>query len=385
MPIYHTLGVIPRKRHTVFRKPNGELYAEELVSTQGFAGTYSLVYHCHPPTLVKRMGDPYSPEPVIAREKHLRHFSLNGFSVRPQEDYLQSRKPILLNQDLQISLAAPKHSTTDYFYKNSQADELVFIHEGTGRLQTGYGKIPFQSGDYLVIPRGVIHQFQFDRAANRLFILESFGPLRTPARYRNAHGQLLEQAPYCERDIKCPQDLETRDETGEFTVLIKKQGLIYPYVYGAHPFDFVGWDGFHYPWGFSIHDFEPITGRLHQPPPVHQTFEAPNFVVCSFCPRKYDYHPEAVPAPYNHSNVDSDEVLYYVDGDFMSRGQVAKGQITLHPGGIPHGPHPGSVEKSIGKDSTNELAIMVDPFHPLMITEEALKLENPDYYKSWTP
>ena len=383
MPFYYKLGSIPPKRHTQFRKPNGELYAEELVSTEGFSSNYSLVYHCHAPTLVKSLGEAYSVEPKIAREKHLKHTSLLGFKIKPEDDYLKSRKPVLVNADLHISLAAPKKSMTDYFYKNTMADEMIFIHEGTGVLKTGYGNIRFEYGDYLIIPRGVIYQIHFNDEKNRLFIVESFSPIKAPKRYRNENGQLLEHSPFCERDIKTPQNLETIDEKGDFKILIKKQGLIYPYVYGTHPFDFVGWDGFHYPWGFSIHNFEPITGRLHQPPPVHQTFEAHNFVVCSFVPRKYDYHPLSIPAPYNHSNVDSDEVLYYVDGDFMSRKSVERGQITLHPGGIPHGPHPGTVEKSIGKESTEELAVMIDPFRPLMLTEEAIEIEDPDYYKSW--
>ena len=383
MPFYYKLGEIPPKRHTQFRKPNGELYAEELVSTEGFSSNYSLVYHCHPPTLVKSLGEAYSVEPKIAREKHLKHTSLIGFKIKPEDDYLKSRKPVLVNSDLHISLAAPRKSMTDYFYKNTMADEMIFIHEGTGVLKTGYGNINFEYGDYLIIPRGVIYQIHFNDEKNRLFIVESFSPIKAPKRYRNENGQLLEHSPFCERDIKTPQNLETIDEKGDYKILIKKQGLIYPYTYGTHPFDFIGWDGFHYPWGFSIHNFEPITGRLHQPPPVHQTFEAHNFVVCSFVPRKYDYHPLSIPAPYNHSNVDSDEVLYYVDGDFMSRKSVERGQITLHPGGIPHGPHPGTVEKSIGKESTEELAVMIDPFRPLMLTEEALEIEDPNYYKSW--
>ncbi len=383
MPIYHTLGDIPSKRHTVFRQPNGKLYAEELVSTEGFSGMYSLVYHTHPPTIVKELGTPYSVEPKIAKEKHLRHTSLLGFNIKPEDDYLKSRKAVLVNADLQISLAAPKKSMTDYFYKNSQADEVIFVHKGTGTLKTGFGKIKFSYGDYLVVPRGTIYQMEFDDENNRLFIIESYSPIRFPKRYQNQFGQLMEHAPFCERDIRRPSDLETFDKEGDFKILIKKQGLIYPYTYGTHPFDFIGWDGYHYPWAFSIHNFEPITGRVHQPPPVHQTFEAHNFVICSFVPRKYDYHPDAIPAPYNHSNVDSDEVLYYVDGDFMSRKSVVQGQITLHPGGIPHGPHPGSVEKSIGKEKTDELAVMIDPFRPLMITEEALLIEDENYHKSW--
>lgn len=383
MPIYHTLGVIPHKRHTAFRKPDGTLYAEELVSTQGFSSAYSLVYHTHAPTLVKELGEPYSVEPVITREKHLKHTSLLGFNIQPADDFLESRKPVLVNSDLHISLAAPRQSMTNYFYKNSQADEVLFIHKGSGNLKTGFGSIKFEYGDYLVIPRGTIYQIEFDSEDNRLFIIESFSPIRVPKRYRNEWGQLMEQAPYCERDIKRPSNLETFDEQGDFKILIKKQGLIYPYTYATHPFDFIGWDGFHYPWALSIHDFEPITGRIHQPPPVHQTFEGHNFVICSFVPRKFDYHPLSIPVPYNHSNVDSDEVLYYVDGDFMSRKNVVKGQITLHPGGIPHGPHPGTVEKSIGKESTEELAVMIDPFKPLMLTNYALVIEDQEYYKSW--
>lgn len=383
MPIYHSLGQIPAKRHTVFRKPDGALYAEELVSTEGFSSMYSLVYHTHPPTIVKELGTPYSVEPKIAREKHLKHTSLLGFNIKPEKDYLESRKIVLVNSDLQISLAAPMESMTTYFYKNSQADEVLFIHKGSGTLHTGFGKIYFKYGDYVVIPRGTIYQIEFNDTDNRLFIIESYSPIHFPKRYQNKYGQLMEHSPFCERDIVRPTNLETFDEAGDFKVLIKKQGLMYPYTYGTHPFDFIGWDGYHYPWAFSIHNFEPITGRVHQPPPVHQTFEAHNFVICSFVPRKYDYHPDAIPAPYNHSNVDSDELLYYVDGDFMSRKSVVQGQITLHPGGIPHGPHPGTVEKSIGKEKTEELAVMIDPFKPLMLTEDAIAIEDENYHKSW--
>jgi homogentisate 1,2-dioxygenase len=383
MPIYHRLGDIPHKRHTQFRKPNGDLYSEELVSTEGFSSMYSLVYHCYPPTIVKQVAEPFSVAPKIAREKHLKHTCLKGFSVKPADDYLESRKPVLVNDDLYISLAAPRKSMTDYFYKNSDADEVLFIHRGSGTMKSVYGKIPFEYGDYIVIPRGTIYQLEFNDEDNRLFIVESFSPIKTPKRYRNAHGQLLEHSPFCERDYKLPKDLETFDERGDFKVMIKKQDLIYPYVYGTHPFDVVGWDGYHFPYAISIHDFEPITGRVHQPPPVHQTLEAANFVLCSFVPRLFDYHPNSIPAPYNHSNVDSDEVLYYVDGDFMSRKHVEHGMITLHPGGIPHGPHPGTVEKSIGQEKTEELAVMVDPFRPLKLTEHALEIEEKDYYKSW--
>lgn len=271
----------------------------------------------------------------------------------------------------------------EYFFKNSGADEVVFVHKGNGILRSMYGNIEFGYGDYLVIPRGIIYQIEFSSNDNRLFIVESFSPVRFPKRYMNRAGQLLEHAPFCERDIRKPASLETHDEKGNFKVLIKRNDWIYPYHYATHPFDLIGWDGYHYPYAFSIHDFEPITGRIHQPPPVHQTFESSGFVICSFVPRLYDYHPEAIPAPYNHSNVDSDEVLYYVDGDFMSRKRVEKGMITLHPIGIPHGPHPGTVERSIGQKETRELAVMVDTFRPLKITAQAASIEDKEYYRSW--
>jgi homogentisate 1,2-dioxygenase len=319
----------------------------------------------------------------VAEEKMLKHRSFEGFNVQPEADYLNSRKAVLVNNDCHIVLAAPQQSLTTYFYKNADADELIFIHEGTGKLLTQYGQLPFSYGDYIVIPRGTIYQIHFDTPENRLFIVESFSPFRYPKRYLSKHGQLLEHSPYCERDIRGPQNLETIDEKGDFLIKTKKKGVLYGLHYGTHPFDVIGWDGCCYPYIFSIHDFEPITGRVHQPPPVHQTFDAHNFVVCSFCPRLYDYHPNAIPAPYNHSNIDSDEVLYYVDGDFMSRKNVTRGMITLHPAGIPHGPHPGAVEKSIGKKETHELAVMVDTFHPLQLTEEALRIENLGYTMSW--
>jgi homogentisate 1,2-dioxygenase len=321
--------------------------------------------------------------PVIAEEKMLKHRSFEGFKVKPAKDYLDSRIPILVNSDVHIVLAAPQTSVTDYFYKNTDADELIFVHEGSGVLLTMYGEIPFAYGDYLVIPRGTIYQVKFNTEDNRLFIVESFSPIHFPKRYQSKYGQLLEHAPFCERDLRVPQNLQTRDEKGDFIIKAKKKGILYNLHYGTHPFDVIGWDGCCYPYAFSIHDFEPITGRVHQPPPVHQTFEARNFVVCSFVPRLFDYHPLSIPAPYNHSNIDSDELLYYVDGDFMSRKHVTRGMLTLHPAGIPHGPHPGTVEKSIGAKETKELAVMVDTFHPLMLTKQALAIENEEYTMSW--
>lgn len=383
MSHYHTLGSIPHKRHTQFRKPDGKLYAEELFSTEGFSNDYSLIYHSHPPTEIISTDDPYNVMPVIAEEKMLKHRSFEGLKIQPRADFLASRKAILVNNDCHISLAAPERGMSDYFYKNADADELIFIHEGSGRLKTMYGTIVFGYGDYLVIPRGTTCQFEFDDINNRLFIVESFSPIRFPKRYLSKYGQLLEHSPFCERDIRVPRDLVTIDEKGDFLIKTKKKGRMYGIHYGHHPFDVVGWDGCCYPFAFSIHDFEPITGRVHQPPPVHQTFEGNNYVVCSFVPRLFDYHPQAVPAPYNHSNIDSDELIYYVDGDFMSRKNVTRGMITLHPGGIPHGPHPGAVEKSIGAKETKELAVMVDTFHPLQLTLDALDIENEDYTMSW--
>jgi homogentisate 1,2-dioxygenase len=383
MPIYHKLGSIPPKRHTVFNKPNGELYYEQLFGTIGFDGMASLSYHHHRPTMIKEIGETIDVKPKIAVAENIHSRKLISFDVAPNSDYLQSRTPLLANSDVIISVAAPSQSLTSYFYKNADADEVLFIHKGSGTLRTMFGNISFEYGDYLIIPRGIIYQINFDSTENKLLITESSSPIYTPKRYRNWFGQLSEHSPYCERDYKLPENLETHDEIGEFTLKIKKQGKLHEVIYSSHPFDIVGWDGYNFPYGFSIHNFEPITGRVHQPPPVHQTFESKGFVICSFVPRLYDYHPKAIPAPYNHSNIDSDEVLYYVDGDFMSRTDIEKGHISLHPGGIPHGPHPGTYEKSIGKKETLELAVMIDTFKPLQITEDALKIEDKKYYKSW--
>lgn len=383
MPIYHKLGTIPPKRHTVFNKPNGDLFYEQLFGTVGFDGMASLSYHHHRPTMVKEIGQSVDVKPKIAVAENIHSRKLVSFNVAPNSDYLKSRKPLLVNSDVIISVAAPSQSLTTYFYKNADADEVLFIHKGSGTLRTMFGNISFEYGDYLIIPRGIIYQINFDSSENKLLVIESSSPIYTPKRYRNWFGQLLEHSPFCERDYKLPENLETHNEIGDFTIKIKKQGKLHEVIYNSHPFDIVGWDGYNYPYGFSIHNFEPITGRVHQPPPVHQTFESKGFVICSFVPRLYDYHPKAIPAPYNHSNIDSDEVLYYVDGDFMSRIDIEQGHISLHPGGIPHGPHPGTYEKSIGQKETLELAVMIDTFKPLQITEEALKIEDKNYYKSW--
>ncbi|MBL4663860.1 MAG: homogentisate 1,2-dioxygenase [Flavobacteriaceae bacterium] len=383
MPFYHKLGKIPPKRHTQFRKPDGTLYSEQLFGTVGFDGMYSNLYHEHRPTQVKEIKRQYGVAPKIAKSNNMHSYRFRGFQVPPENDYLESRKVVLTNSDCHIILAAPKHSQEDYFYKNADADELIFIHKGSGKLRTHMGNLNFKYGDYLLIPRGMIYKLQFDDENNRLFIVESRSPIYTPKRYRNWFGQLLEHSPFCERDIRKPQELETYDETGEFLVKVKKNDDIFDMIYATHPFDVVGYDGYNFPYAFSIHDLEPITGRIHQPPTVHQTFETDTFVICSFVPRLYDYHPDSIPAPYNHSNIDSDEVLYYVDGDFMSRNDIDAGHISLHPAGIPHGPHPGATERSIGKTETSELAVMVDTFKPLMVTEEAMKIADDTYFQSW--
>ena len=367
----------------MFRKPNGELYHEELFGTEGFAGVSSLLYHLYPPTMVEEIRKPYSVKPEIAVEDNITAMSFLSFDVIPESDYISSRKVMFFNNDIAVGVAAPTESMNSYFFKNADADELIFVHKGSGVMKTAYGSVEFEYGDYLVIPRGTVYQFIFNDSENKLLITESYSPIKTPKRYTNDSGQFLEHSPFCERDFKVPTNLETHDEMGRFEIRIKKKDVIYSTVYQSHPFDLIGWDGCNYPYAFSIFNFEPITGRIHMPPPIHQTFEGAGFVICSFVPRLYDYHPDAIPAPYHHSNIDSDELLYYVDGDFMSRNNIQKGQITLHPAGVPHGPHPGAIERSIGKKETGELAVMIDPFAPVNITKEAMNIEVKDYYKSW--
>lgn len=383
MPFYTRLGEIPHKRHTTFKKKEGGYYYEQLFGTEGFTGLASLIYHTHRPTMIKNVGEKIDLTPKAALEKSITAQMLNGFNIKPEDDFLDSRKIIMFNNDLNIALAAPKESMKDYFYKNGDCDEMIFVHKGTGKLKTMLGNIPFGPGDYLIIPKGVIFQMEFDSQENRLFIVESFSAIYTPRRYRNHFGQLGEHSPFCERDFRTPSELETYDELGDFLIKIKKQNTLHKVTYASHPFDVVGWDGYNFPYAINIKDFEPITGRVHLPPPIHQHFEAHNFVICSFVPRLYDYHPQAVPAPYNHSNLDSDELLYYVDGDFMSRNHIEKGFISLHPMGVPHGPHPGAMERSIGQKETGETAVMVDTFKPLKLTQEALDISDRNYVYSW--
>lgn len=382
MPFYHRMGAIPHKRHTQFRKSNGQLYAEQLMGTKGFSGVQSLLYHHRPPTNVKEVLWTKELDHAFERNKPLQHRHFKTFQAKSEGDPVTSRRLLLANDDIAIGIATPD-TAMDYFYRNGEGDELLFVHEGNGRLETVFGSLKYGPGDYLVIPIGTTYRISPDDDSTRFLVMQTKSGVFAPKRYRNEHGQLLENAPYCERDIRPPDALETFDETGEYEVRVRAHGKLTSYLLGHHPFDAVGWDGYLYPYALNIADFEPITGRIHQPPPVHQTFEGHNFVICSFVPRKYDYHPQAVPAPYNHSNVDSDELLYYVDGNFMSRKGIERGSITLHPAGIPHGPHPGTVEASLGKEETLELAVMVDTFRPLYITNGAAGIEDTNYMQSW--
>jgi homogentisate 1,2-dioxygenase len=382
---YHKLGQIPPKRHTQFRQPDGSLYKEELVSSEGFSGIYSNLYHIHPPTRIKEVKAPEKFGAKRMADYKLLQTHLNTSKVgETGQDYLNARKVLLMNNDCSLAICAPKKRSMDHFYKNAEGDEVIFIHDGKGSLTSQFGKLEIRQGDYVVIPRTVIYKLDFDEGPLRLLIIESASPIETVKRYRNQLGQLLEHSPYCERDVRPPHELITETSRGEFIIKIKKQGFLHHYVYDHSPLDLVGWDGFLWPYAFSIHDFEPITGRIHQPPPVHQTFQAHNFVICSFVPRLFDYHPQAIPAPYNHSNIDSDEVLYYAEGNFMSRRGIERGSFTLHPGGLPHGPHPGTVEKSIGAKETHELAVMIDTFNPLHLTEDAIQYLDVNYPMSWT-
>lgn len=380
---YVQRGKVPHKRHTQYRKPDGGLYYEQLFGQEGFSGRMSLLYHLNRPTQICRIEEfvrDLTPQPATVGNIRPRKFF--GFRVPEVDDMYQNRNILLFNGDIQIGVLVGQQKETQLYFKNADGDELWFVHQGTGVLKTMFGDIEVRAGDYVVIPKGAIHQWSWHEDFKLLYV-ESSGGIDFPKRYKNRYGQFLEHAPFCERDLRLPELAEPCSKAGDFVVGIKKQNHLYALHYATHPFDIVGWDGCVYPFALSIHDFEPITGRVHQPPPVHQTFAAPGFVVCSFVPRLYDYHPDAIPAPYHHSNVDSDELLYYVDGDFMSRTGIEPGQMTLHPMGIPHGPHLGTIEKSIGAKSTKELAVMVDTFKPLSLTALALQVEDSEYPYSW--
>jgi len=384
MPFYHRLGRIPPKRHTVFPNPDGGIYYEHLMGNLGFTGLQSLLYSIRRPTTVRSVEvawrNPRTPEADPEARWGMRHLRTHELACGPSP--VRDRACLVFNRDIALFLSKPAQADA-FFYRNAAADELLYITRGAGRLESQYGVLDYGPGDYLVIPRGIIHRLVPDGGAQIHLVMESTGHLRTPDRYRNRHGQLLEHSPYCERDIRPPHELEVHDETGEFEVIIRRSEVCHRVVLDHHPFDTIGWDGYYYPWAFNIHDFEPIVGRLHQPPPVHQTFAGDGFVVCSFVPRLYDFHPEAVPAPYNHSNVMTDEILYYCNDEFMSRSGIAEGSLTLHPDGLPHGPQPGRTEASIGAKETNELAVMIDTFAPMTVAAEALPCEVSTYGRSW--
>jgi homogentisate 1,2-dioxygenase len=382
MPVYCRLGEIPSKRHKVFRKSSGELYAEELVGNMGFTGPSSLLYHVQRPTAVRALSTVKQINWVAADAEPLRHRHFRTRQFDKAGDAIVERTPLLFNDDVSMEIVRPAEEISK-FYRNAQGDEIVFISEGEGALESPFGNIVFGPGDYLLIPRGILHRYRFSSGRRTLLIIESRGYVRTPKRYRNEFGQLMESSPYSERDIRTPQNLETHDEQGDFKLIVKKANALTEMVLAYHPFDVIGWDGYYYPWAINIRDFEPRVGRFHLPPPTHQTFEGDGFVVCSFCPRPYDFDPEAVPAPYSHSNVMSDEVLYYANSEFMSRKGIEYGSVTLHPDGLAHGPQPGRTEASLGQKETNELAVMVDTFRGLKVSREATEIEDRDYYLSW--
>jgi homogentisate 1,2-dioxygenase len=384
---YLSLGNVPHKRHTQHRAPDGSLYAEELFGVEGFTGRSSLLYHLVPPTRTHKVEPVRRVKLDEADDDAHRHRLINTKALEPKGDAIDGRIPLFFNNDVVMGVARPAQAMpADTFYRNGQADEMIYVHEGTGTWSTNFGRFAYGPGDYLVIPIGTTWRLDPDEgSAQRMLWLECPSELEPPKRYRNDYGQLLEHSPYSQRDIRAPEFVEPRAEEGEFVVHVKVRDRITAYHYRHHPFDVVGWDGYLWPYVFNIGDFEPITGRVHQPPPVHQTFQARNFVVCSFVPRKFDYHPLAIPAPYNHSNINSDEVIYYVAGNFMSRRGVDISSFTLHPAGIPHGPHPGTAEASIGKEATEELAVMVDTFHPLRLTKQAAGMEDDRYPYSWLP
>lgn len=382
MPMYHSLGLIPHKRHTQFRRPDGKLFSEQLMGSKGFSGMSSLLYHHNPPTMVQRIGDVRDMTVQLAPREPLRHHHLLTRPVKAMGDPIEAREVLLWNTDVNMGICRPSRPM-DYFYRNGMGDELYFIHQGTGRFETVFGTLPYREGDYVILPRGTTYKVVADKGEQRWLVIESVSQIETPRRYRNPYGQQMEHSPFCERDFRRPEKLETHVEKGEYEVRVKARDELTSYHFDFHPLDVVGWDGYLYPWIFNIEDFEPITGRIHQPPPVHQNFEGHNFVVCSFCPRKYDYHPLSIPVPYNHSNIDSDEIIYYVNGNFMSRRGIDVASFTVHPQGIPHGPHPGTVEASLGKESTEELAVMLDTFQPLHMTAAALKYDDQGYPTSW--
>ena len=383
MPFYHSLGQVPQKRHTAMRRPDGGVYYEQLMGHEGFTGTSALLYHIRPPTTIKSAKRIKELRWEADEDETLKHRHFYTSRLTGGGSPTLDRTPLLFNSDIAMLYVEPDEQDT-HFYRNAQADEVVYVAKGQGLVETIFGELPYREGDYVMLHRGIMHRWKPDLGVKQKFlVMESRGHVRWPKRYRNEFGQLLEGAPFSERDVHVPTQLVTHDEEGDFRILVKQYDGLTEMILDHHPFDVVGWDGYFYPWTFNIHDFEPIVGRVHQPPPVHQTFQGDGFVVCSFCPRPYDFGENAIPAPYNHSNVDSDEVIYYASEEFMSRKGIEFGSITHHPDGIPHGPHPGRYEGSIGQKWTNELAVMMDSFRPLKIAKAARSIEDPSYHRSW--
>lgn len=403
MAYYTKLGLLPKKRHVQFRRPDGVLYSEELFGTEGFTGPTSTMYHIHPPTQVAGWKHLYSTKQEYLEQNvmRMRHVTTGGQKSPPKGDAVTGRVVLFGNADCEMAVCNPAEQM-NYHFKNAQGDECIFIHFGTGVVHTMMGTLKFGPKDYIIIPKGVIYKLTWDKRDaskiaqgepslentpfGRFLLIETangshIGP---PHRYvAKETSQFLEHAPYCERDLRLPEMPLTFDEKGDYPVRIKARDMVHEYIYHYHPLDVVGWDGCYYPYIFNIDDFSPITGKLHMPPPIHQTFEAHNFVICSFCPRMLDYHPQSIKVPYNHSNLDSDEVLYYVEGNFGSRKGIEVGSLTAHPQGIPHGPHPGTVEASLTATHTAELAVMCDTFRPLYPTKAAIDLDDAKYPASW--
>ncbi|MBV8364216.1 MAG: homogentisate 1,2-dioxygenase [Candidatus Eremiobacteraeota bacterium] len=381
MPAYQRQGSLPPKRHIQFRDPQGRLYAEELFSTKGFESVYSLLYHVRPPTATLEVREWRRPKIRFELNQPLRNRHILSQNSGDDGDAIEARVPLLGNSDITISVADVTEPM-NYFYRNVGGDEMLFVHRGAGILETPFGDLAYRPHDYLIVPCGTTYRLQ-PSAPTRLLVHESVGMITIPKKYRNEFGQLDEQAPYYERDFRAPILGSPKDETGEYEVHVTNSGRDAIYIVQNHPCDVVGWDGYCYPYAFNVDEFAPITGKLHQPPPAHATFEAPGAAFCAFVPRLFDYHPLAIPVPYNHSSVDCDEVIYYVSGNFMSRRGVGEGSITLHAAGAPHGPQPGAVEESLGKKATDEIAVMVDTFQPLMLAGAAFSLEDKNYYRSW--
>lgn len=379
---YQRMGEIPPKRHTTFYKPDGELYWEEVMGTKGFSGIQSILYHHNPPTKASEWKKYKDVKVDFVEKEVLKHQHFLTADLPSGGDPILGRQYIMGNDDLLMAVCKPTEPM-EYFYRNSEGDELIFVHEGEGEIQSIFGTLTYGKGDYLVIPIGTTYRVVPKSENSRFLVIEAQNDIVTPNRYRNEFGQLLEHSPFCERDIRPPEKLDTHTEKGKYEVLVKQNQTLFSFTYDFHPLDVVGWDGYLFPYAFNILDFEPITGRIHQPPTAHQTFAGPNFVICSFVPRLYDYHPQAIPAPYFHSNVETDEILYYADDNFMSRKGIKSGSITIHPMGLPHGPQPGRIEASIGKKETNELAVMLDAFKPLKLTRQALAIEDESYMSSW--